>query len=142
MRALSRRSVLCSATLPAVGAFGIGELAQQDARLLALSRRFELIATQLDDEAKSLSHLDLVLFGRIHDEIAATSATTIEGLYAKARAGCWTLLGDFESVDNSATGARVAFSIMRDLIRIHAPHLERPGALKRLLAETKGVVGE
>lgn len=127
--------MLCSAALPAVGARFFIEPSQPDGHLLELSRRFELVAAQLDDQAKSPSCVDLVLFGRVHDEIAATSATTIEGLCAKARAGCWTLLGDFESVDDSATGARMAFSIMRDLIRIHAPHLERPGALKSLLSE-------
>jgi hypothetical protein len=142
MRNLSRRSVVCSAALPVVGAFGTTELAQPDAHLLALSRQFELASTQLDDEMKPPSRIDLVLFGRVHDEIAETPATTMEGLCAKARAGCWTLLGDFESVDNSAAGARMAFSIMRDLIRIHAPHLERRGALKRLLVETKGEIGE
>ena len=44
MRALSRRSVLCSLAVPAVGIpFGIRELGQPDARLLALSRQFELM---------------------------------------------------------------------------------------------------
>ena len=132
MRALSRRSVLCSLAVPAVGIpSGIRELAQPDARLLALSRQFELMAKHLDEPGQSVK--DLLFFGRLHDEIAAAEATTIEGLCAKARAGCWTLLGDFESVDASATGARMAFSIMRDLIRMHAPHLEQPGAVERLI---------
>ena len=132
MRALSRRSVLCSLAVPAVGIpFGIRELAQPDARLLALSRQFELMARHLDEPGQLVK--DLLFFGRLHDEIAAAEATTIEGLCAKARAGCWTLLGDFESVDASATGARMAFSIMRDLIRMHAPHLEQPGAVERLI---------
>jgi len=135
--------LLCSAALPAVSVrFFIRQLGQPDRRLLELSRQFERVAEQLDDHAKSLSFVDLVLFGRIHDEIAATSATTIEGLCAKARAGCWTLLGDFEAVDASATGARMAFSIMRDLIRMHAPHLEHPGALKTLLREINREVGK
>ena len=143
MRALSRRSVLCSAALPAVGArFFIKQLGQPDGCLLELSRRFERVAAQLDDHAKPPSCVDLALFGRVHDEIAATSATTIEGLCAKARAGCWTLLGDFESIDASAAGVRMAFSIMRDLIRIHAPHLERPDALKTLLREINRGVDE
>jgi hypothetical protein len=89
------------------------------------------MARHLDDPGQSVK--DLLFFGHLHDEIAAAEATTIEGLCAKARAGCWTLLGDFESVDASATGARMAFSIMRDLIRIHAPRLEQPGAVERLI---------
>src|SRR5262245_18600187 len=137
---LSRRSLVRSAALPLLSAFGTTELAQPDAHILGLSRQFELIAKQLDDGAKPFLSIDLVLFGRVHDEIAETRATTIGGLCAKARMGCWTLLGDFESVDNSATGARMAFSIMRDLIRIHAPQLEQPDALKHLLMETKGGV--
>ena len=129
MRALSRRSLLCSVVLPAVGIpFGIRHA---DAPLLALSRQFELMAKHLDEPGHSVK--ELMFFGRLHDEIAAAEATTIEGLCAKARAGCWTLLGDFESVDASATGARMAFSIMRDLIRMHASHLEQPGAVERLI---------
>ena len=31
--------------------------------------------------------------------------------------------------------ARMAFSMMRDLIRLDAPHLENPGALQRLVKE-------
>ena len=74
-------------------------------------------------------------FGCINAAIVATPATTMEGLYVKARAGCWALLGDFDSADQSASGARMAFSMMRDLIRLHAPHLENPGALQRLVKE-------
>jgi len=128
MQALSRRSVLCSVVVPAVGIpFGI----HPDAPLLALSRQFELMAKHLDEPGQLVK--ELVFFGRLHDEIAAAQASTLEGLCAKARAGCWTLLGDFESVDASATGARMAFSIMRDLIRMYAPHLEQPGAVERLV---------
>jgi hypothetical protein len=139
MRAVSRRSVLFSAALPALVTppFSAQQLNQPDAHLLALGRRFEFLATQIDDQRKSPPLKDLLLFGSIHDEIAATRARTIDGLCEKAKAGCWTLLGDFESVDDSATGARMAFSIMRDLIRMHAPHLEHPGALKTLLREDK-----
>ena|SRR5690349_3771661 len=138
MPALSRRSVLCSVVAAALGIpFGIRDA---DAPLLAMSRQFELMARHLDDPGRSVR--ELLFFGHLHDEIAATSATTIEGLCAKARAGCWTLLGDFESVDDSATGARMAFSIMRDLIRIHAPHLEHPNALKKLLREIGQGTGE
>src|SRR5262245_4251413 len=129
MRGLSRRSVLCSVVVPAAGlSFGIRH---PDAPLLALSRQFELMARHLDDPGQSVK--DLLFFGHLHDEIAAAEATTIEGLCAKARTGCWTLLGDFESVDASATGARMAFSIMRDLIRMRAPHLAQPGAVERLI---------
>ena len=129
MRALSRRSILCSVLVPAVGV--PFDLRHPDASLLALSRQFELMARHLDDPGQSVK--ELLFFGHLHDEIAAAEATTIEGLCAKARAGCWTLLGDFESVDVSATGARMAFSIMRDLIRMRAPHLEQPGAVERLI---------
>lgn len=44
-------------------------------------------------------------------------------------------LGDFESADKSAAGAQMAFGIMRDLIRLRHPHLEKPGAVKRLVEE-------
>jgi len=45
------------------------------------------------------------------------------------------MIGDFESADESAAGAQMAFSIMRDLIRLRFPHLENPGAVKRLFEE-------
>jgi hypothetical protein len=140
MAPLSRRSVLAILSAAAVPT-AVSQLAQPDARLLTLSRQFELIATQLDDHMKYPSSLDLELFGRVYDEIAATSATTIQGLCAKARIGCWTLLGDFEAADDSAAGAPMAFSIMRDLIRIHAPDLERPGAVRMLVAEIEKGAG-
>src|SRR5262245_24234487 len=135
MRTLSRRSVLCSVAVPALGMpFGIRH---PDAPLLALSRQFELMARHFDDPGQSVQ--ELLSFGHLHAEIAPAQASTFEGLCAKARAGCWTLLGDFESMDASATGARMAFSIMRDLIRIHAPRLEHPGAVARLIRDATAV---
>jgi len=89
----------------------------------------------LDDHSLATGWDTLYEFDRVLTEIGDMPATTIEGLCVKARVGCWTLLGDFESADESTAGAQMAFSIMRDLIRLDAPHLENPGALRRLFQQ-------
>jgi hypothetical protein len=89
----------------------------------------------LDDDGLDVGWDTLYEFGRVLSEIVGTPAATIDGLCVKARVGCWGLLGDFDSADESAAGAQMAFSIMRDLIRLRHPNLERPGAVKRLVEE-------
>jgi hypothetical protein len=124
MKQFSRRSALFSAAIiPAVAMSRYAQSAATDSALLALGRWFDSIAAQLDDH------------GLDTDWDTLMPATTIEGLCVKARVGCWTLLGDFESADKSAAGAQMAFAIMRDLIRLRHPHLEKPGAVKRLVEE-------
>src|SRR5262245_60206973 len=86
-----------------------------DAVLLELGCRFDAIANQLDHDCRT-DWKTLREFDWIVTRIVATPATTLEGLYVKARAGCWALLGDFESADQSAASAPMAYSIMRDLI--------------------------
>jgi len=135
----SRRSALFTAAMiPAAVLCRLVRPVASDVGLLTLGQRFDALAAQIDygiDHGSDISWDTLEEFGRIEAELFAAPATTMEGLCAKARAGCWALLGDFDSADQSASGARMAFSIMRDLIRLHAPHLERPGALKKLVEE-------
>lgn len=69
-------------------------------------------------------------FDKIEEEIFATPATTLEGLFVKAKIGCSDLLGDLEPNCQLSTHERIAVSIMRDLIRLYGPDLERPNALK------------
>ena len=141
MKQISRRSALYfAATTPALAVSIHPAIVGADPVLLELGPQFDAISAQLDHELhtewETLSEVD-----RILQQILCTPATTLEGLLVKARAGCWVLLGDFESADESAAGAPMAFSIMRDLIRLAAPHLENPGALKRLVEEIKDAVG-
>jgi hypothetical protein len=139
IKQLSRRFALFSAAIfPAVAMSRYAGSAEADPVLLALGRRFDAITAQLDhaiEHGLSVEWQALEEFGQIETQIFATPATTLEGFCVKARVGCWALLGDFDSADQSADGARMAFSITRDLIRLHAPHLERPGALKKLVRE-------
>lgn len=133
MKQISRRSAL--SFIGMTPAFASNRVTTaSDAVLLELGCRFDAIANQLDHDCstdwRTLREFDLIV-----TRIVATPATTLEGLYVKARAGCWVLLGDFESADQSAAGAPMAYSIMRDLIRLRAPHLENPGALRRLIQE-------
>jgi hypothetical protein len=61
----------------------------------------------------------------------------MEGLFVKARAACWALLGDLDCPAKSTTNARMSLSIIRDLVRLFDPTLEKPGALRKLLDEIK-----
>jgi hypothetical protein len=137
MKQISRRSVLYfAATTPALAVSSHPAIAGADPVLLELGRQFDAISAQIDHELHT-EWETLNEFDRILQQILCTPATTLEGLLVKARAGCWVLLGDFESADESAAGAPMAFSIMRDLIRLGAPHLENPGALRRLIQQTE-----
>ena len=108
-------------------------LRKADARLKELEFEFAGLAAKLD--AYDSGFDDLERFEKIFDEICSTRATTIEGLCVKARVGCWTLLGDFDSASKSIPGAQLAFSIMQDLIRTYHPELENPGAVQKLIGE-------
>lgn len=109
-------------------------VADADPLLIELGRRFDAISAQIDRKLRT-EWTVLEEFDQILAQIVNTRANTLEGLFVKARAGCWVLLGDFDSADQSAAGAPMAFSIMRDLIRLDAPHLENPGALRRLIQQ-------
>jgi hypothetical protein len=68
--------------------------------LLALGERFDALAAQIDhaiEHGLDITWETLEQFGCINAAIVATPATTMQGLYVKARAGCWDLLGDFDS---------------------------------------------
>jgi len=127
---LSRRIALFAAALPFVLFSG---LPKADIRLNELAFEFDRLAAKLDAYDSCLGDLDL--FEKVFDEICSTPATTIEGLCVKARVGCWTLMGDFESATKATPGAQLAFSIIRDLIRTYHPELERPGAVQKLIEE-------
>jgi hypothetical protein len=96
-----------------------------------------MAAAEIDRTVEGLSDLTqetMDAFDRIEAEIIATPATTIEDLRVKARAACWALLGDLDSREHSAD-KRMALSIVRDLIRMYDPDLERPGAVKKLVED-------
>ena len=135
MQQISRRSALYFAAMAPANAVSANPLvADADPLLIELGRRFDAISSQLDHELRTEWKM-LKEFDRILAQIVTARANTLEGLFVKARVGCWVLLGDFKSADKSAAGAPMAFSIMRDLIRLGAPHLENPGALRRLIQE-------
>jgi hypothetical protein len=115
------------------------ELAQappsSDGYLIALGRQFDEIAARFDTAKFTDEFLDR--FDRIEAEIVATQARTIEGLRVKARAACWSLMGDLDPTAESTTAERMALSIVRDVVRLCDPELEQPGALARLLLENE-----
>jgi hypothetical protein len=110
------------------------EVDSADAELAALGHQFEKIERVLDDS----NWADDISFARLAEiEVAIlnTQAKTVEGLCVKARAACWALLGDLDPTDGATTDRRMALSIVRDLIRLHDPGFERPGALKELVED-------
>ena len=137
MKKISRRSALFSAGL--LSLLGPTRAEAADFELVGLGRQFDAVAAKLDraiEHGLNIDWSDLEDFGCIVDKIVATSATTIDGLCVKARIGCWGLLGDLDDPGEKATAdERIGLSIMRDLIRLRHPHLERPGALTNLIRE-------
>ena len=126
----SRRIALFAASLPLARIF---DVPKPDEKLSELWSEFIELATNLDSDQSSVCDLDR--FETIFEKICSTRANTIGGLCVKARVGCWTLMGDFDSAGQSRSEARIAFSIMQDLIRTYHPALERPGAVRKLLDE-------
>jgi hypothetical protein len=104
--------------------------------LVAFGRRFDELAAKLDD-GLDIAWEMLEEFSQIEGQVIARPATMIEGLWVKARVTCWARLGDLDASEQSKASGRMALSMMRDLIRLHDPSLERPGALKRLVNEIK-----
>ena len=137
MKKISRRSALFSAGL--LSLLGPTRAEAADFELIGLGRQFDAVAAKLDraiEHGLNIDWSDLKEFGRIVDEIVVTPATTIEGLCVKARVGCWGLLGDLDDPgEETPAGERITLSIMRDLIRLRHPDLERPGALTQLVRE-------
>ena len=105
-----------------------------DARLLELGQQFQSIAQRLEDCEWS-DDLLFAALDSVEGEILRIQATTIEGLFVKASAACWALLGDLNSQSESTTDSKMSLSIIRDLVRLFDPSLEKPGALRRLLDE-------
>jgi len=137
MKNISRRSALFSAGL--LSLLGPAHAKAADRELIGLGRQFDAVAAKLDgaiEHGLNIDWCDLKEFGGIVDEIVAMPATTIEGLCVKARVGCWARLGDLDDPgEETPAGERITLSIMRDLIRLRHPDLERPGALAQLVRE-------
>jgi hypothetical protein len=105
-------------------------------RRLACGALDHAITTGIDFDDGLLEQLD-----RLVSEIATTQASTMQGFCVKARAACWALLGDLDEPGDATTDRRMALSIVRDLIRLYSPGLERPGALKQLAQDIESGAG-
>jgi hypothetical protein len=144
MKAISRRAVLFSA--PFIPAVAGGEIkpAQGDVCLFRLGDRFDAVAAQVDhaiEHSLDIEWVTLEELGRVEAEILRRPATTIEGLCTKARVACWAVIGDLDDSEQSNAYERIALSIIRDLVRLHRPELERPGAIAKLVQEVEQDVG-
>ena len=126
----SRRTAPFAASLPLAWLCCAPKI---DVGLSALWSEFVQLAAKLNSDDSNFGDLDRL--ERLFDKICSTRADTIDGLCVKARVGCWSLMGDFDSASKSVPGAQIAFSIMQDLIRAYHPELERAGAVQKLLGE-------
>ena len=137
---MSRRAALGSlaASPLLVAAMPAAAASSTDAHLLALGRDFDSAVAKLDHAIADGADVDwqvLEQLGWLDAEIVGMEAVTMEGLCVKARAACWALLGDLDPAGQLTTDKRMALSIVRDLIRLYDPGLERPGALKKLVED-------
>jgi hypothetical protein len=108
-----------------------------DAELMTKSQQLAATVTALEqagehDEAMALLEEIEIL----SNEIAATPASTVQGLCAKVSATAWALLGDFDPMQESSIDGRVTASIMCDLVRL------RGGAASAIEAHLKSVLGK
>jgi hypothetical protein len=117
----SRRSILASlaASGMAASTATAAERSSTDCKPVALGRQFDTLTAQIDhaiEDGTDIAWEVLHQLDGVEAEIVATPATTIDGLCVKARAACWALLGDFDSVDQSTTDRRMMASIACDLM--------------------------
>lgn len=142
----SRRALLESLAVVSASpaAFSADGASSSDARLIALGREFDAVAAEVDRGIEGPADIPTAALdglGEVLAEIEATPATTIEGLQVKARAACWSLLGDLDTPEKATGDVCMALSIFRDLIRMHRPEMERPGALTKLVEEIENGAG-
>jgi|SRR4029450_7525283 endonuclease/exonuclease/phosphatase family metal-dependent hydrolase len=137
MKLTSRRSVLVlAAGMPAIIKARGAQSSPKDIDLLQLGEQFDVLAAHLDHAIEHRLHVDwahLEELSRVEAEILQMPALSMEGFYTKARVACWATLGDLEERDQADAYERMARSIIRDLIRLHRPDLEHPGALRKLV---------
>lgn len=109
---------------------------QADRQLISLGQVFDFVSAGLDCCIEQRLYIPDELIGRLGPILSETEqleATTLEGLYVKARVAAWDLLGDFVPSPASSLGQRITLTIVRDLIRQHRPSLEHPYALEQLM---------
>jgi hypothetical protein len=107
-----------------------------DAQLIDLGHQFALLASQIDFaiEHKIDPSWDLLTqLGDTQDQILRHEARTTAGLFAKAQTVCWGRLGDLDPLNDMNGSDKMMLSIIRDLVRLHNPNLEHPGALAKLI---------
>jgi hypothetical protein len=89
----TRRAVIAGVAVdPALLPVTTSARESPDARLLELGRQFQAVTQGLE----SCEWSDDALFERldaVENEILRVQATTMEGLFVKASAACWALLG-------------------------------------------------
>jgi hypothetical protein len=140
----SRRALLAGLVAVPAAQFATGATITDDAKLIGLGRTFDTLAAEIDHAIER--GLDIAMdvleqLGDVSTEILTIQAKTIDGLSVKARVVCWALLGDLGSANDTTLDKSMPLSIVRDLIHLHDPSLEHPGALRKLVMENEAGAG-
>lgn len=134
----SRRALLAGLAIVPLSQCSTEAMATDDAKLIILGRKLASVAAEIDhsiERGPDIAVDAFEQFSHITAEILTIQAKTIDGLGVKARAACWALLGDLDPADDLTLDKSMALSIVRDLIRLQNPHLEHPGALRKLVED-------
>ena len=119
----TRRQLLLSAGTAAAMLPIIPVGAATDWQLLEIGREFDFVSTRLDLCIEQRAELPDYLIGRLGPLLTGLEqiqATTMDGLFVKARAACWDLRGDFTVDDSSSFSERMSLAIIRVLVRVSA----------------------
>jgi hypothetical protein len=137
---VSRRTVVATLALApmlSVSEINTGKNTKNE-ELIALGEELNSVTAAIDAAIEEASSPPAVMttllerLGHLEAAIVATPARTMEGFFVKARAASWALLGDLDPAGAKTIDQRMALSIIRDLIQLYDPRLERPGALAQL----------
>lgn len=127
----SRRALVLGGPTSAVCA-AAGQ--QTASRLLAASKRFDILKDRLD----SNEHVDETFWSELRfiaDQLVELRATTPQEYFAKAKAAAWARLGDLDPPRTGTLDTKIAIAVLRDIILQHDSTLYDPGALRRMYAE-------
>jgi hypothetical protein len=121
-RAVSRRAFVVGAAVTPVAAVTStirAETNSPDAELIALGDELDSIPAALDcagEHGQAIALLNRI--DTLTAKIVAMPATSLDGLYVKARATSWGLISDYDPCAEISNDMRIVVSLLRDLMRL------------------------
>jgi hypothetical protein len=124
MSTFSRRASTLGLSL--IPFFSASATIADDSALLSLCTQFDQIGYMHNTSDLSKIEAEKVyqVLEMLEHQIVQMQAKTIEGVVAKALVAAWTRCGYLEPTDESTAEHRLAISILRDIVRLYAPHCE------------------